>query len=160
MTPEELVGRRITEFRERLGITQQQLGERVGDLLGREWPRQTVSAAEKGKRAFTAAELFALAHVLDTWASRLMVPPVDAPVVTMPSGTELRGLDLTAPSRDMTYALLDSAEAALRMVNAVYEARIAADQVTLTQLAPLYEALRTMTPAASETEGAAHGDDA
>src|SRR3954452_24841455 len=29
----------------------------LGELLGKPWPRQTVSAAEKGKRAFTAAEL-------------------------------------------------------------------------------------------------------
>jgi transcriptional regulator with XRE-family HTH domain len=72
---EEIVGDRVRARRDELGWTQAELGERVGQHLGATWSRQSVSAAEKGKRAFPVAELVAFAHVLDVTISYLLMPP-------------------------------------------------------------------------------------
>jgi transcriptional regulator with XRE-family HTH domain len=76
---EELVGRRVREIREAKGMTQEQLGLEIGTMLGKPWPRQTVSAAEGGRRAFTAVELVVLARALSVYVGQLFIPPVDAP---------------------------------------------------------------------------------
>lgn len=65
ITIEQLIGKNIKSKREQMGLSQAEFGTRVGDLLGTNWQPQTVSAAERGKRQFTAAELMVLAHVLD-----------------------------------------------------------------------------------------------
>lgn len=57
---EQVIGERIRELREGLGISQAELGNR----LPLPWPRQAVSAAEKGRRAFAAAELANFATTL------------------------------------------------------------------------------------------------
>lgn len=83
---EEYVGQRIRERREELGMSQTDLGQRLAEYLGRQWTRQAVSAAEQGKRAFTAAELVAIAHVLDTRPARLVTPPIELKEVELPGG--------------------------------------------------------------------------
>ncbi|MGF6824009.1 hypothetical protein M2317_002934 [Microbacterium sp. ZKA21] len=60
---EAVVGANIARLR--ADRTQAALGEALGEHLGSPWSRQAVSAAEKGKRSFTAAELVALARALD-----------------------------------------------------------------------------------------------
>lgn len=60
-------------------MTQEQLGQAIGELLGKPWPRQTVSSAEAGRRAFTAAELVAIARALRVYVGSLFTPAVDAP---------------------------------------------------------------------------------
>lgn len=72
---EQVIGERILLRRTDLGLTQEEVGKRVGIWLGREWSRQAVSAAEKGKRAFTAAELIAVAAALGTSIGRLLYAP-------------------------------------------------------------------------------------
>jgi 8-oxo-dGTP diphosphatase len=72
---EQAVGSRVRERRDALGLSQAQLGERLGDLLGRPWPRQAVSSAEKGERSFGVAELVAFAAALDTTVNDLIKPP-------------------------------------------------------------------------------------
>jgi transcriptional regulator with XRE-family HTH domain len=100
---EELVGQRIRAQRERLGLTQDQLGRRLGDKLGRSWSRQAVSAAEKGDRAFTAAELLAIAFTLQVSVGHLLVPPAGVNEVEMPNGATLSRDDLvTAVLPDLT----------------------------------------------------------
>lgn len=66
MTVEQTIGQKIRTRREVLGLTQEELGVRLGTYLTRPWPRQAVSVAEKGGRDFRAAELVALAQVLGT----------------------------------------------------------------------------------------------
>jgi transcriptional regulator with XRE-family HTH domain len=61
---EVLIGENVRKLRERGGISQAELGEEVGMLLGSSWSRSTVSQAEGGKRSFVAAEVMALASVL------------------------------------------------------------------------------------------------
>lgn len=91
MRVEELVGQRIAELRERIGMTQAQLGEHLGELLDKPWPRQTVSIAEKGGRRLTATELYAVAYVLDVYIGQLFVPPHDLDAVEFPSGKKMDG---------------------------------------------------------------------
>lgn len=78
MRIEEVVGRRVAELRDTTEMSQQELGRRLGELLGRPWSRQAVSAAEKGRRAFTAAEILALAHVFEVPVARFYSPPLEA----------------------------------------------------------------------------------
>jgi transcriptional regulator with XRE-family HTH domain len=71
---EELVGARIREKRDELGWSQQELGEKVGEYLGRPWSRQAVSLAEKGQREFGVADLLTLAMTLGVPPIWLMLP--------------------------------------------------------------------------------------
>jgi transcriptional regulator with XRE-family HTH domain len=84
MSVESDIGARITARREAAGMTQAALGDLIGDTLGKAWPRQAVSAAEKGRRSFTAAEMIALAAALRCGISDLFgvtdsVSPVNLP---------------------------------------------------------------------------------
>lgn len=117
---EEVVGRRIREIRERQEMTQGQLGQEVGRLLGRPWPRQTVSLAEQGRRAFTAAELVAIARALQVYVGHLFTPSlhVSESVIELSPGVVLdsqkvmealfEGMDV-AESREALKALIESA---------------------------------------------------
>ncbi|MFC6707546.1 helix-turn-helix domain-containing protein [Flexivirga alba] len=71
---EKVIGANIRENRERKEITQSDLGDLVAEHLGRPWPRQAISAAEKGGRSFTAAEVLAFAAALDTKPGALFEP--------------------------------------------------------------------------------------
>lgn len=62
---EEVIGRNLLRIRERRNLSQSDLGQAIEQHLGKPWSRQAVSAAEKGRRSFTAADLMALARVLD-----------------------------------------------------------------------------------------------
>ncbi|GAA3655494.1 hypothetical protein GCM10022224_018270 [Nonomuraea antimicrobica] len=63
---EEAIGRQIARLRAERRMSLTELGEALGRYLDRPWSRQAVHQAERGQRAFTAAELTALALVLDT----------------------------------------------------------------------------------------------
>jgi transcriptional regulator with XRE-family HTH domain len=93
---EQVIGHRMRERREEMALTQEQAGQRIGELLGRPWPRQAVSAAEKGDRAFTAAELVAIAFALDTNVSWLLTPLAGGLGVEMPSGAAVDQAKLIA----------------------------------------------------------------
>ena len=98
MTVEEYVGQRIRERREELEMSAVEFGSRLGNLLGKPWPRQAVSAAELGKRSLGAAELVAIAQVLRTSPTYLLTPPAGVGEITMPSGV--------AVHRDLLFALV------------------------------------------------------
>ncbi|WP_158641285.1 helix-turn-helix transcriptional regulator [Amycolatopsis eburnea] len=86
MRVEEIVGIRMREHREARDMTQEQLGEELGYFLGNAWSRQAVSSAEKGKRAFTAAELLTIADSLGITCADLLRPPPSLREIEMPSG--------------------------------------------------------------------------
>lgn len=92
---EEVIGHRIQVLRESLAsplgerVSQTEFGRRLGPLLGKEWSRQAVWMAESGKRAFTAVELVAIAHVLRTPVASLMLPPGDLEGIEMPTGATI-----------------------------------------------------------------------
>jgi transcriptional regulator with XRE-family HTH domain len=62
---EEVIGENVRARREAMQMSQTELGRELQGHLPKAWERQAVSSAEKGRRAFTAAELLALARVLD-----------------------------------------------------------------------------------------------
>ncbi|MBB6437210.1 helix-turn-helix transcriptional regulator [Streptomyces candidus] len=65
MRIEEVIGANVARLRDGKELSQSQLGEALAEHLGKPWSRQAVSAAEKGRRAFTAADLLALSRTLD-----------------------------------------------------------------------------------------------
>jgi transcriptional regulator with XRE-family HTH domain len=66
MRVEDAIGRQIAHLRAQRQLSLADLGDALGHYLGKPWSRQAVHQAERGQRAFTAAELTALALVLDT----------------------------------------------------------------------------------------------
>lgn len=79
---EEQIGAFVRWAREAHGMSQAELGERLSERLDKPWTRQAVWSAEKGGRAFTAAELVALAEVLDVTIEELFRPAVDDSAAT------------------------------------------------------------------------------
>jgi transcriptional regulator with XRE-family HTH domain len=92
MKVEEAIGRQIARLREARGMSLSELGEAMGRYLDRPWRRQAVHQAERGRRAFTAAELTALALALDTSVPVLL----HADAGTDAEPVELPGTTLTA----------------------------------------------------------------
>ena len=94
MRVEEAVGRQIARLRAQRGLSLTDLGEALGDYLDKPWSRQAVHQAERGRRSFTAAELTALALVLDTSVPALFRAEdqrIDLPRRTV-SAEEYRGI--------------------------------------------------------------------
>jgi transcriptional regulator with XRE-family HTH domain len=60
------IGRRVREARERAGVSQAEIGRRMG------WARQTVSQIELGVRSVLAQELDDLARALDAEVDELL----------------------------------------------------------------------------------------
>lgn len=83
---EEIVGRWIATGRAANGQSQAQLGTALGEYLGKPWSRQSISAAEKGDRAFTAAELIAFGLALGCPVEALLEPPADVEQVGIGEG--------------------------------------------------------------------------
>jgi 8-oxo-dGTP diphosphatase len=115
---EQYVGQRIRVRRDELDMTQEEFGREVGRWLGKAWSRSTVSVAENGKRAFTAAELVAIAHVLQTSPTYLLAPPAGISEITMPSGATVNrdllfSLAVTTPDGDVNLAAAEQALSAL-----------------------------------------------
>ncbi len=77
MQVEVAIGQQVARLRTGRGMSLTQLGEAVGRYLGRPWSRQAVHQAERGRRAFTAAELTALALALDTSVPALFITDAD-----------------------------------------------------------------------------------
>jgi transcriptional regulator with XRE-family HTH domain len=78
--PRDVVGYRIRKERERLGMSQAALAERMTALLSTEesqekWYPQTVGAAEQGQRAFAVEDLVALSMALEIDPALLTKPP-------------------------------------------------------------------------------------
>ena len=78
MRIETAIGMQIARFRQARQMSLTQLGGALGKYLDKPWSRQAVHQAERGRRAFTAAELAALALVLDTSVPALFLAGTDA----------------------------------------------------------------------------------
>jgi transcriptional regulator with XRE-family HTH domain len=82
MRIETAIGKQIARFREARQMSLTQLGEAMGKYLDKPWSRQAVHQAERGRRAFTAAEMAALALVLETSVPALFL--ADAAPIELP----------------------------------------------------------------------------
>lgn len=128
MRIEDVIGHRITVARAATGMKQEQIGEKLGAHLGKAWPRQAVSAAEKGRRAFTAAELVAFAMVLGCTIESLLEPPADVQQIELGGDPPLDSRHLrsaTASNDD----LKDLIAAMSELRRAVPEIRLAVNDV-------------------------------
>jgi transcriptional regulator with XRE-family HTH domain len=160
MRVEELVGQRIATLRDRAGMSQAQLGEHLGKLLDKPWPRQTVSVAEQGGRKLTAVELFAIAQVLDVHPGQFFVPPPELDAVELPSGATIEVGQLHAfgkqPVSVGSVAPLILMEIP-KMIREM-ERRMGYDRATRDELRRFYERMATslgMPAEAEQGEGAA-----
>ena len=101
MRIETAIGQQIARFREARQMSLTQLGEALGKYLDKPWSRQAVHQAERGRRAFTAAEMAALALVLDTSVPALFLAdtaatsPIELPGAAV-SAEDYRGILLYA----------------------------------------------------------------
>jgi transcriptional regulator with XRE-family HTH domain len=104
---EEVIGDRIAVVRTERGMSQAELGAALAEHLDRPWSRQAVYTAEKGKRAFTAAELVALALVLEIEVPELMTPDIRRmnEIIELPSSAlpAKRLTELVAPEAPETW---------------------------------------------------------
>jgi transcriptional regulator with XRE-family HTH domain len=141
---EEFVGQKVRKYRQALGVTQDELGRRVGDRLGKRWPRQVVCNAEKGDRSLGAAEIVALAEALMVDVAALVEPDAGQVwQIEMPGGgvIELRG-----DTRDPR-VLLDEIQKIERRMHE----RANANNVDAAELAMLRKSLADMRGAQSLT---------
>jgi len=81
---QEVVGRRIKDARDENGWTQVQLGRELEPFLGQAWSSQVMAQAESGGRAFTVAELVALALVLEKEIGWFIRPTSEVESVELP----------------------------------------------------------------------------
>jgi transcriptional regulator with XRE-family HTH domain len=85
MRVEVAIGQQIAHLRAARQMSLTQLGQAMGRYLGKPWSRQAVHQAERGRRAFTAAELAAVALALDTSIPALFL--ADAGPIELPGAT-------------------------------------------------------------------------
>jgi len=125
MRVETAIGNQIARLRETRQMSLTQLGQALGRYLDRPWSRQAVHQAERGRRAFTAAELAAFALALDTSVPALFLADTDQlelPGATI-SAEDYRGILLYAGNdapmdgvEELIVALHDIAEVLSRPV--------------------------------------------
>jgi transcriptional regulator with XRE-family HTH domain len=85
---EEVIGLQIGRLRKQAGMSQAHLANQLAPHLEKPWSRQAVNMAERGKRAFSAAELAALAVALGTDIVTLFMPwPGDTETVELQVGS-------------------------------------------------------------------------
>lgn len=144
MKIEEVIGHRIAAVREINDVTQQQLAEEVGELLGKKWSRQAVWSAEKGTRSFTAVELVAFAYALGVPVDRLLMPPHNVAAIDLPGGKQLGRDEIrraTMP-RGSSRKVFDLMLESLGTLLTAHQGRVDFEQAEAQAIAALYDQLR------------------
>jgi transcriptional regulator with XRE-family HTH domain len=145
---EAAIGQRIARLRESRQMSLTQLGEALGQYLGRPWSRQAVHQAERGRRAFTAAELAALALVLDTSLPALFL--TDADRVELPgrivSAPDYQGILLSASNE----APLDGVE---ELITALHDIGAVLSRPALARLAKIAAVAEEVAAAPKDRDG-------
>ena len=94
MRLEEVIGHRLRAERERQGMTLKAMGQELETYLGKPWTPQAVWQAERGQRDFGAAQLLALALVLEIPVAQLLAPLEGDQLMTLPNGYALSAKDV------------------------------------------------------------------
>lgn len=141
MKIEDVIGQRIADVRDTNKITQQQLADQIGELLGKTWSRQAVWSAEKGARAFTAVELIAFAHVLGVPVDRLLMPPTSVRTIDLPGGKQLDRSEIgkAALPRMSARTVFESMHETLRTLAQASQARTEYERIELEAIDGLYK---------------------
>lgn len=117
-TAQQIVGHNVKTRREAHQMTAKSMGIAMGEVFGKTWPPQTVYMMEAGERKMVAAEVVALAHILETTVADLFSPP--SVVETVEVGT------LRVPAEALMEPIGDDAdlEALARDLRALDRARV------------------------------------
>jgi transcriptional regulator with XRE-family HTH domain len=114
VTPDQVAAWNMAYWRKRAGLTQAQLGERIG------WTNAAVSEAERSwdggrTREFNARLLLAVAAALGVPLTALLLPPEDAGAyeITLDGGTPAL-MELIMPDLDGESAVLEAYRARVR----------------------------------------------
>lgn len=146
MRVEAAIGQQIARLRETRRMSLTELGEAIGRYLGRPWSRQAVHQAERGRRAFTAAELAALALALDTSVPALFL--TDADQIELPGASvspeDYRGILLYAGND----APLDGVEELLVALHDIGEVLSRPTLARLAKIGQVAEQVASAAPAA------------
>jgi transcriptional regulator with XRE-family HTH domain len=97
MSSKDILAANMRRLRLRAGWSQQQVGEKIGG-----WPRQAVSAAEGGKRAFALDDVDRIAAAFGRTVTEILTPMGPCPVCSddPPAGMTCRACGtegVTAP---------------------------------------------------------------
>ena len=99
-TPAQVIGENVKAAREARGMTAEAFAERVGEILGSTWPRQTVYLLEAGGRRLAAEEVVAIAIVLDVSIADLFTPSAEVDTVQVGKQSFPRDRLLTIGEKD------------------------------------------------------------
>lgn len=159
MKIEDIIGHRIASVREINDITQQQLADEVGELLGKKWSRQAVWSAEKGTRAFTAVELVAFAFALRVPVDRLLMPPLNVATVDLPGGKQLGRNEIRTATmpRGSSRKVFDSMLESLGTLLKARQNRMGTEETEALAIETLYEQLKLANEIEIDKEGDAGG---
>jgi len=150
MRVEAAIGRQIAHLREARQMSLTQLGQAIGRYLDKPWSRQAVHQAERGRRAFTAAELAAVALALDTSIPALFLAdtgPIELPGATV-TAEDYRAILLYAGDE----VPLDGLE---ELIVALYDIAEVLSRPTLARLAKIGRIAEQVANAGSDPEALA-----
>lgn len=109
MRIQDVIGQRVREARKAQKWTQERLGKELATYLPGGWKPQVVSQAESGEREFAAAEMVALALVLDKQLSWFYLPREGVEYVEVRSRVvpigELRNVLIQGAAREVAAAM-------------------------------------------------------
>ena len=146
MQVEAAIGEQIARLRETRQMSLTQLGRAIVRYLGKPWSRQAVHQAERGRRAFTAAELAAIALALDTSIPALFL--TDSGQIELPGQTvsaeDYRAILLYAGDD----APLDGVEEVIVALNDIGEILSRPALARLAKIGGVAEEVATAAPAA------------
>jgi transcriptional regulator with XRE-family HTH domain len=151
MRIETAIGQQIARLRAARQMSLTQLGEALGKYLDKPWSRQAVHQAERGRRAFTAAEMAALALVLDTSVPALFLAgaaQIELPGVAV-SAEDYQGILLYAGDD----APLDGIE---ELLVALHDIKQILSRPTLARLAKIERVAEEVASTAPPAPGQRH----
>jgi transcriptional regulator with XRE-family HTH domain len=154
MRVETAIGAQIARLRETRQMSLSQLGEALGRYLDKPWSRQAVHQAERGRRAFTAAELAALALVLDTSVPALFhaeAEPIELPGTAV-SPQDYRAILLYAGE----YAPLDGVDELMDAVHDIGKILSRPAVARLAKIASIAADLRVPVPLSKHSTTSNH----
>lgn len=153
MRVEAAIGKQIARLRQARQMSLTQLGQAIGRYLGKPWSRQAVHQAERGRRAFTAAELAAVALALDTSVPALFLAdsgPIELPGETV-SAEDYRAILLYAGDD----APLDGVEELIVALHDIAEVLSRPTLARLAKIGRVAEQVANAPPAAQSPDKAA-----
>ena len=146
MRIEAAIGRQISRLREARQMSLTQLGQAMGRTC-KPWSRQAVHQAERGRRAFTAAEMAALALALDT----------SVPALFLADGADIELPGAVVSAEDYQGILLYAGDEAPR--DGIEELLVALRDIREILSRPALARLAKIERVAEEVAGAGQADD-